>query len=262
MLEPFFIKALIAGIGVAIATSMVGVFVLWKRMAYFGDAISHSAIFGLGIATVVAVEPIYGIIFCALIFCFLIFILNKQNLYSYDTIIGITSCVLLALGMILIALFPTNINLESYLFGDLIVLDNRDILIIYIIAALVALAIFCWFKKLLLTAINKDLALISGVNVEKLELQFSLLTALVVAGLVKIVGIFLITSMIIMPAAIARNFAKTPISMLLIALAVSLIIVTGGLFLALFFDLPTSPSIIAFAAVLLSASILFFRPKH
>lgn len=255
MFEPFFIKAIIAGIGVAVATSLVGVFVLWKRMAYFGDAISHSAIFGLGVATLIAVSPIYGIIFCAIIFCVLLFFLNKQNLYSSDTIIGVSSCSLLALGMILISLFPSNINLESYLFGDLIVLGNSDIVMIYVVATLVVVALSFWFKKLLLTTINKDLAVISGVNVEKLELKFLLLTALVVASLVKIVGIFLVTSMMIMPAAIARNFAKTPIQMLMISLIVSLMVVIGGLFSALFFDIPTSPAIIAFAAVLLLTSI-------
>lgn len=259
MLEPFFIKALIAGIGVAFATSLIGVFVLWKKMAYFGDAISHSAIFGLGVATVMAVNPFYGIIFCALVFCFLLFFLSKQNLYSSDTIIGISSCSLLAFGMILIALFPTNINLENYLFGDLIVLANGDIAVIYLIAALVVLSLIFYFKPLLLSAINKDLAKISGVDVSKLELKFLLLTALVVASLVKIVGIFLITSMMIMPAAIARNFSKTPIQMLFISLLCSVITIIAGLFCALFFDLPTSPSIIAISALMLLISIIYAK---
>lgn len=259
MFELFFIKAIIAAIGVAFATAPLGVFVLWKRMAYFGDAISHSAIFGLGIATIIAVEPIYGIIFCAIIFCFLIFFLSKQKLYSADSIIGITSCSLLALGMILISIFPSQINLESYLFGDLIMLQNRDILMIYVVAILSSGAVFIWFQKLLLATINQDLAKISGVEVEKLELKFLLLTALVVACLVKIVGIFLITSMMILPAAIARNFSKTPTQMLFLSLLFSLIIMVGGLFVALFFDLPSSPSIIAFAAFLLVVAIVSRR---
>lgn len=255
-MEPFFIKALIAGVGVAIATSMIGVLVLWKRMAYFGDAISHSAIFGLGVASIVMITPIYGIIVCALIFSLLIFLLNTQNLYSSDSVIGIISCAMLAVGMILITLFPSNINLESYLFGDLIFLSNQEIIMIYVVATLVVVAISCWFKKLLLMIINKDLAIISGINVEKLELKFLLLTALIVAALVKIVGIFLITSMMIMPAAIARNFSKTPLQMLIIALIVGVLVTIAGLFAALFFNIPTSPAIISCAAILLVASLL------
>ena len=259
MLEPFVIKALIAAIGVAVSMSLIGVFVLWKKMAYFGDAISHSSIFGLGIATITAVSPIYGIIFCAIVFCAIVFSFEQQKVYSTDTIIGITSCILLALGMILIVIFPSNVHLESYLFGDLILLNNGDIFVVYLIAALVVLAISMWFKKLLLSTINTDLAIISGINHKKLELQFLLLTALVVAGLVKIVGIFLITSMMIMPAAIARNFAKTPKQMLLLALFFSVVTMIIGLFFGLFFNLPSSPSIIVVAALLLLISIISKR---
>ena len=256
LLSPFFIKAIIAAIGVAIATAPIGVFVLWKRMAYFGDAISHSAIFGLAIATIIAVEPIYGVIFCAIIFCFLIFFLGKQNLYSADSIIGVSSCTLLSLGMILLAIFPTDIELEDYLFGDLAKLQNQNVLMIYGVALIVVVAIYSWFKKLLLITINADLAKISGIETEKLQLKFLLLTALVVACLVKMVGIFLITSIMILPAAIARNFSKTPTQMLFLALLVSVLVMIGGLFIALFFNLPSSPSIIAFAALLLIFSLI------
>jgi len=253
--SPLLIKAFMGAIAIAIATAPIGVFVLWRKMAYFGDAISHSAIFGLGIATIIAVEPIYGIIFCSIIFCFLIFLLSKQNLYSNDSIIGISSCTLLAIGMILLVIFPADVDLESYLFGDLLKLSNNNILMVYAIATVTTVAIFSWFKELLLTTINLDLAKISGIAVEKLQLKFLLLTALVVACLVKIVGIFLITSLMILPAAIARNFSKTPTQMLCFALLFSVLVMGGGLLIAIFFNLPSSPSIIAFAALLLIFSI-------
>ena len=256
---PLFTKAVISAFGLAFATAPIGVFVLWKKMAYFGDAISHSAIFGLGIATIIAVEPMYGIIFCAIIFCLTIFLLNKKNLYSTDSIIGIISCSLLAVGMILIAIFPTNIDLESYLFGDVIGLENRNIVAIYVLAIFVSVAIFIWFKKLLLATINPDLAEISGVNVQKLELKFLLLTAISIACLVKIVGIFLITSLLILPAAIARNFANKPSQMLFLALLFSLLTMTGGLLFATFFSLPSGPSIISFGSLVLVLSILASR---
>jgi len=140
--SPLLIKAFMGAIAIAIATAPIGVFVLWRKMAYFGDAISHSAIFGLGIATIIAVEPIYGIIFCSIIFCFLIFLLSKQNLYSNDSIIGISSCTLLAIGMILLVIFPADVDLESYLFGDLLKLSNNNILMVYAIAIVTTVAIF------------------------------------------------------------------------------------------------------------------------
>jgi zinc transport system permease protein len=244
-----------AGIGIAIITSLIGVFVLWKKMAYFSDAISHSAIFGLGIATIIAVEPMYGIILCAIIFCFLIFFLDQQKLYSSDTIIGISSSVLISFGMILVAIFPSEIDIEEYLFGELIFINGNNIFLIYFIALIVVLAIFCWFKKLLLATINPDLARISGIETRNLELKFSLLTAFAVAGLIKIVGIFLLTSMMILPATIARNFARTPLQMLVISILVAIFIMTIGSFCALFFSLPSSPTIIAFGSLILAISI-------
>jgi zinc transport system permease protein len=259
MFEPLFIKALIAGIGVAIATAPIGVFILWKKMAYFSDAISHSAIFGLAIATIVAVSPMYGILLCAVIFCFLIFMIEKQKLYSIDSIIGITSATLLSLGMILLVFYPSDIELEEYLFGEMLNIENYHLAIIYAASCLVVLAISLWFKKLLLSAINVDLAKISGIKVEKLELKFLLLTALIVACLVKIVGIFLITSMMILPAAIARNFSKTPINMLFLSLAFSIVSILGGLFIASLWNLPSSPAIIGFSSLILILSILSKR---
>ncbi|MFT6331719.1 MAG: zinc transport system permease protein [Lentimonas sp.] len=256
MPESSSINAILAAIGIALATAPIGVFILWKKMAYFGDAISHSSLFGLAIATIAAILPIYGILACALVFCLLIFLLEKQNLYSSDSIIGIVACVLLSSGMILLTFFPSEIDLEDYLFGDLRNLSNSQVLIIYFVAILVLVAIFMWFKKLLLTTINKDLARISGIKVKKLELQFLLLTALMVASLVKIVGIFLITSIILMPAAIACNFAKTPSQMMFLAIFFSLICAIGGLFFATIFAIPASPAIITFSSALLIASII------
>jgi zinc transport system permease protein len=161
--------------------------------------------------------------------------------------------------MILLAFFPNDIELEEYLFGELLNLENYHLAIIYVAACLVSLAIFVWFKKLLLSAINIDLAKISGIKVEKLELKFLLLTALTVACLVKIVGIFLITSMMILPAAIARNFSKTPTNMLFLSLAFSIFSIVGGLFIASLWNLPSSPAIIGFSALILILSILSKR---
>ncbi len=250
------IKALMSGVAVAIATSIIGVFILWKRMAYFGDAISHSSLFGLAIASVIAVMPIYGIMVSAVVFCFLIFLLERQQIYSPDTVIGIVTSCLLALAMILLNAFPSNIELEEYLFGDLIKVSYLEIGFIYFIAVLVAICIYFWFEKLLLATINPDLARIAGINVKNLELKFLLLTAIVIASLIKIIGIFLITSMIILPAAIARNFSNSPKSMVLFAIASSLFVMIFGLLFALLFSLPSAPVIICFAALLLVFSIL------
>lgn len=252
-------KSILAAIGIALATSPIGVFVLWKRMAYFADAVSHSAIFGLAIATILAILPIYGIVICAVIFCFLMFFINKISLYSTDSMIGIVSYSLMSIGMILLAIFPNEIELEEYLFGNLLNLSITNIIMIYLIAALVLLSVIRYFDRLLLATINSDLAKISGIDPEKLQLKFLLMTAFVVACLIKIVGIFLIMSIIVLPAAIARNFSKTPKQMLFMGIISSVIVMTIGATISIYFELPSSPSIITFAAFVLILSITTSR---
>lgn len=252
----FLVKLIFVATGIAFATAPLGVFVLWKKMAYFGDAISHSAIFGLAIATILAVLPIYGIVACAIIFALLIFLINKQNLYSTDAVIGIVSCSLIAIGMILLHIFPNDIDLEEYLFGDLLNLNFYYNLMIYLIAALVMLFLFINFKPLLLTTINSDLAEVSGIKTEKLQLKFLLLCAFVIACLVKLVGIFLVVSIIILPAAIARNFSKTPIQMMIFSTAVSAICIIIGTLISINLKMPSAPFIIAFAVFVLAFSII------
>ncbi len=249
-MDDFFIKALFAGIGIAISTSLIGVFILWKRMSYFGDAISHSTILGLGISSIISLQPTYGIIIFVLFFAFLVNFIDRENFYSKDSVIAILSYSSLALGLILMAIFPSQINLNNYLFGDIIVITKTEIFLIYLGSFLVVLAIIFWFKKLLLSTINQDLAIIEGINVGNMELKFLLLVALIIGISIKITGIFLITALLILPAAIARNFSKTPKQMLIITLIISVAANLLGLTISFFYDLPSAPSIISILAIL------------
>ncbi|MDA0902422.1 MAG: metal ABC transporter permease [Proteobacteria bacterium] len=255
-MEDFLIKSIFAGLGIAISTSLLGVFILWKGMSYFGDAISHSSLLGIALSSIFAINPILGLVIFALIFAILVNFLDRRGLYSKDTIIGIVSYSFLAFGLILIAIFPESVKLTSYLFGDIIAISMKEIALIYAVTLIVVWAMILWFNKLLLTAINKDLAIISGIDADRLKLKFLLLVALVIAISIKIIGIFLVTAMLILPAAIARNFSKTPIQMLVLTLLISLSATISGLAISLFYNLAASPAIIGVLAVTFFA-ILF-----
>ena len=255
--DPLLLKLFFAGFGIAISAAVIGVFVLWKKMAYFSDAISHATIFGLAFAAIIEVMPIYGVIFCSIIFCLLMFYLAHQKFYSNDVVIGISSYILLALGLILIAVFSVNVNLHLYLFGDLLVINNSDIFLIYFSLIIVLIAVFCGYKKMLMICINDDLAKISGIKTDKIQLQFLLLLAFLVAILVKIIGILLITSMLVMPAAIARIYAKNPLAMIILSIIFAIISVALGIISAFIFDLPIAAAIISLMAVILIFSFLF-----
>jgi zinc transport system permease protein len=219
--------------------------------AYFGDSISHSSIFGLGIAALLSINQAIGILIFVIFFTFLISFLDKTNLHSKETTIATTSYIFLAIALILIANFPDKINLNSYLLGDIISSSISEIILIYINSLLVVLMMIFMFKKLLLITISEDLASIKKISVTKLNLIFTLMLALTIVILVKVAGIFLVTAMLIIPAATARNLANNPISMLWHSLTISIISVIFGILTSIHLDYPTSPTIIAFMATLL-----------
>lgn len=243
-MEDFLTRSIFVGIGIAVSTSLLGVFILWKKMAYFGDSVSHSSILGLGIAALFSFHPIVGVLIFALVFSLLITLLGKMRLYSKDTAIGISSYVSLALGLILIAAFPDQVNLNSYLLGDILSTSKQEVILIYLNSLLVVLMMIFYFKKLLLATISEDLALIQKIKVNRLNLLFLLLVAITIVFAIKVTGIFLVTAMLIMPAAIARNLSNNPIQMLLTALTISVTSVITGTLVSIYLNYPVSPTII------------------
>ena len=237
---------ILAIIGISISVTLLGIFVLWNKMAYFGDALSHSSILGLSLSAPFHYNPFLGLIMFAIFFAILINFVDKKNLYSKDTVIAIVSYSAVAIGLILIAIYPQNFDFENYLFGDLALVSKIEVVSIYLLAAIISFFILFYFKKLLLTTINKDLAIIEGIKVDNLKLKFSLILALFIAFSVKIIGIFLITALLILPAAIARNFSNSPIKMILITLVIATISGLGGFFISLHFNLPASATIVGF----------------
>jgi zinc transport system permease protein len=237
---------ILAIIGISISVTLLGIFVLWNKMAYFGDALSHSSILGLALSAPFHYNPFLGLIMFAIFFAILINFVDKKNLYSKDTVIAIVSYSAVAIGLILIAIYPQNFDFENYLFGDLALVSEIEVVSIYLLAAIISFFILFYFKKLLLTTINKDLAIIEGIKVDNLKLKFSLILALFIAVSVKIIGIFLITALLILPAAIARNFSNSPIKMTLITLVIATISGIGGFFISLHFNLPASATIVGF----------------
>ncbi len=211
MFDDFMIRALLGGIGVAIAAGPLGSFVVWKRMAFFGDALSHSALLGVAMGFVIGLNPSVGIIVLSVLFSLLIVALQEQRSYSSDTLLGIMAHSTLAIGLVVISFFKDlRVDLVSFLFGDILAATNNDLYIIYggLVVSLGVLY-FLW-KPLLLSTLSQDLAKVEGVNIYLVRTVFMLLLSLFVALSIKVVGVLLITSMLVIPAATARAFSKTP----------------------------------------------------
>ncbi|BBP46537.1 high-affinity zinc uptake system membrane protein ZnuB [Thiosulfatimonas sediminis] len=253
--------ALLGGIGLALISAPLGVFVVWQRQSYFGATLAHSALLGVSIALLLQTNLSLTIIVVSLLIAWGIYSLSHTKQLSSDTLLGILAHSSLALGLILISLQDSvQIDLMSYLFGDILSINAFDILLIVAIGLLIALFYQRHWRDLLNITLNAELAHVEGTQVKKIQLQFVLLLALMIALSMKIVGVLLITSLLIIPAAAARRLAQTPEQMLGWSLILGMIAVLLGIGASYQWDLPTGPAIVM-AATLLFLALLSKKPR-
>ena len=252
----FILFAFIGGIGTALMTSLIGNFILWKKMSYFGDALAHAALLGIAIALFFEISPMIGASIIALLFSLALVLLSKK--LESDTILGILAQSSMAVAIILLSCMRNiKIDLIGYLFGDILTINPQDIIIIYLLAFITIGWIYFNWHALILRCIDTDLAKSQNINTKKLDLCFTILLSLIIVTAVKIVGIILITSLLIIPAASARNLSSSPIQMVLFSLIFGIVSVLLGLGASIIFDFPSGPAIIL-ASFLLFLFTLFF----
>jgi zinc transport system permease protein len=257
MLDDFFLRALVAGVGLAITTGPLGCFIIWRRMAYFGDTISHSALLGVALSLLLQVNLTLAVFVVAAIVSILLLFLQRRQALSADALLGILSHATLAIGLVMVAFMTwVRIDLIAFLFGDILAVTWTDIAMIWGGGILVLAAIAWLWRPLLASTVSSDLAEAEGLRPERARLFFMLLMAVVIAIAMKIVGIMLITSLLIIPAAAARRFAATPEAMAVLASLVGAVAVVGGLFGSLGYDTPSGPSIVVAALMLFIVSLL------
>ncbi len=250
-MDDFLIRALIAGLLIAIIAGPLGVFILWRRMAYFGDTLSHSAILGVALGLLLSINIKLGILFSTLLVAGLLIYSQRQKKLASDTMLGIISHSALSLGLVLISFVEgVRVDIESWLFGDILAVSWHDITHIAIGVGIVIVALLLIWKPLLSLTVHEELALVEGVNVSLISAIYTLLIALLVAIAMKIIGALLITSLLIIPAATARQFSKTPEQMALISIGIGMLAVFIGLVASFYSDTPAGPSIVVSASVL------------
>lgn len=251
MILDFFLHAFIAGVMLAFVTAPLGCFVVWRRMSYFGDAVAHSALLGVVLGLSVQIPILLGIIPIAVLMALLLTRMQKRSHFSVDTLLGILAHFSLALGMVILAFSPNvTIDLNAYLFGDILAVSSDDLMLMYVMAAGILMLLWLRWKSLVLMTINEEMGRVQGINVEKQKLLLMLMVAVTVAISIKLVGLLLITSMLILPAATARFFSRNPQQMLVNALVISLLTIIGGLYASYTLDSPTGPSMVLMAGSL------------
>ena len=251
MFDDFFARALAGGIGVALATGPLGCFIVWRRMSYFGASIAHSALLGVVLGIALSIDLNVGIILTCVALALLFLLLERQRRLATDTLLGILAHGALAVGLVGISFFESvRVDLMSYLFGDILAVSGRDLIWIYGGGGAVLIATALIWRPLLAITVHEELARAEGVRVGLVRIAFTLLIALAVAIAMKIIGLLLIVSLLIIPAATARRLARTPEQMALFASVIGAVSVAGGLHGSLVWDTPSGPSIVVAALVL------------
>ena len=261
-MEDFILRAILAAIGISIIAGSLGCFVIWKRMSYFSESISHSALLGvsLGIASGLGIH--FGLVLVGTLFALLIVVLQERKFLSNDAILGIFSHIALSLGIVVLALVGgANMDYFSLLFGDILSITNRDIVWVYSVLIVIVALLSIFWQRLLLLTLNEDLAKAEGVKHTFYQLLFMLMIALAVSVSVQIVGVLLITSLLIIPPAIAKVFARTPSQMVFKSILVSILAVIIGLSGSMYYDLATGPAIVIALGILFVLS-QFFASKN
>lgn len=261
MLDDFMVRAALAGIGVAIAAAPLGCFVVWRRMAYFGDATAHAAILGVALSLAFSMSIFIGTMVVALLMALTVSILSGRG-YAMDTLLGVLAHSALAFGLVAVSFISgVRIDLMAYLFGDILAVSRGDLAVIWGGAgAVVALTGWRW-SALLTSTLNEDLAHASGIDPKREQLVLTFALAITVAVAIKVVGVLLIAAMLIIPAAAARPLSRTPEGMAIAAGAIGILSAIIGLRAAYIFDTPAGPSIVCVAAVtfLMSSLINSFK---
>lgn len=260
MLDDFLLRAFLGGLGVALVAGPLGCFIVWRRMAYFGDALAHAGFLGIALGLLLGFDPILGVAVTGSVLAVGLLTLQRRRVLSGDTALGLLAHAGLAMGLVLLSFLQfLRIDLLSYLFGDLLAVSRQDLALIWGGGALVLLALAAIWRPLLRVTLHEELAAAEGVPVVAVQLAFLVLLAIVVAVAMKVVGILLITALLILPAATARRLSPTPEAMALLAAVYGALAVGGGLWASWRWDTPSGPSIVVTALLLFVATQLLPR---
>jgi len=247
----------LAGMLLALAAGPLGSFVVWRRMSYFGDTLAHASLLGVAFGLLLNISPFYTVIAVTLLLSLGLVWLERRPHLAIDTLLGIMAHSALSLGMVVVSLMSNvRVDLMAYLFGDLLAVTPSDLWTIAIGVAVVLMMLIWQWRALLSMTISPEMAQVDGVNIQRSKLILMLITALTIGVAMKFVGALIITSLLIIPAATARRFARSPEQMAVFAVIAGMLAVTLGLTFSAFYDTPAGPSVVLGAAVMFILSMV------
>ena len=257
MLDDFMIRALIAGTGLALIAGPLGCFVVWRRMAYFGDTLSHSALLGVALGLLLEVNLIVTVLAVSVIIAVALLWLQSFRELASDTLLGLLSHSALALGLLVLAFMTwVRIDITSLLIGDILSVSRSDLVLVWLGGAAVMTVLIYFWRPLFVVTVSEELARAEGVSVPLVNFVFAILLAVVIALAIEIIGVLLITALLIIPAATARRLSSTPEMMAVLAAVLGVVSVVAGLMGSVRWDTPSGPSIVVAALLLFIISLI------
>ena len=257
MFDDFFIRALIAGVGIAIIAGPLGCLVIWRRLSYFGDTLSHSALLGVTLAYAFSINITLSVFVISSIVAILLINLQKRTKLAGDSLLGLLAHSTLAIGLVLIGFLSSiRFDLMGLLFGDILAVTTEDIALVWIGGIIILGILYYIWKSIFSATVNYDLAAAEGMKPEISNFIFTLLLAAVIALSIKMIGALLITGLLLIPAAIARNLSNSPKQMIIISVLAGIASVVIGLFTSLELNTSSGPSIIVVSLALFVLSLI------
>lgn len=260
MLDDFFVRAIVSGIGVAIIAGPLGCFIVWRRLAYFGDTLAHAALLGVALALLFDINITLAVFATSMVVALLMLLLQRRGGLSSDALLGLLSHSALALGLVCLAFMGSvQVDLMGLLFGDILSVSRIDIAVIYG-GGIFILGTLGWFwKRIFAATVNFELAEAENMQPQKANIIFMMLMAMVIAISMKIVGVLLITALLIIPAVTARRLSTGPEQMAILSSIIGVGAVVAGLSGSLAFDTPSGPSIVVASMILFVISLVFVQ---
>ena len=257
MFDDFFIRALVAGLGVALVTGPLGCFIIWRRLSFFGDTLAHSALLGVTLAFSFDINIAFSVFIISSAIALILLKLQKTTNLPGDALLGLLAHSSLAVGLVVIGFLSfIRFDIMGLLFGDILAVTENDLIIIWVGGAIILFVLKLIWKPLFASTVNYELADAEGMKPERVNAIFTILMAAIIAISIKMIGLLLITGMLIIPAAMARNISNNPKQMVLFSIIGGLLSVVIGLFGSLEINTPSGPSIITAGLILFILSLI------
>lgn len=253
LMYPFMQRAMLAGLALGLVLAFLGVFVILKRISFFGDGIAHASLAGIALGIIAGTQPFVSAIIYGIMFALVVFFLEKKTTLSGDVLIAILFTASMSVGILIINSLPGyQPDLSTFLFGNILAIQRSDLFIMLLCSAAICIFLLKYYKQLTFTLLDTDGAYISGINTRALGIAFYIALAIAIVLGVKLLGIILVSSLLILPASTSKLVSSSLRSLLVATLVVSEITVLSGIILSYQFNLATGP------AIVLTGTVLFF----